>query len=258
MVERALSGISRHGRELALLGLIIASALAMMLVAPIPQSLAYHAFVDRRALWGIPNFLNVATNLPFLLVGAWGLAYCLRQPQHEARWSWCLVFLGTAAVCLGSAYYHWQPNSGTLVWDRLPMTIAFMALFVALLSEHVKIKNEGMWLGITLVAGVASVIYWIHMDDLRPYIWVQAAPFLVIACAMGLFEGKYTHRHFLVYGFVLYALAKVAEVFDAPIYALTQELLSGHSLKHLLAAAAVYLLYRMLKQRHAREPASLS
>lgn len=256
MVEKALSSIGRFWRELALLGLIVASALAIMLVPPIPQSLAYHEFVDGRALWRIPNFLNIATNLPFLVVGGWGLAYCLRQPQHEAPWSWCLVFLGTAAVCFGSAYYHWQPNSGTLVWDRLPMTIAFMALFLALLREHVDMKSEGIGLGIALVAGVASVIYWIYTDDLRPYIWVQAVPFLVIACALGLFEGKYTHRHFLVYGLLLYALAKVGELFDAQIYLLTQELLSGHSLKHLLAAAGIYLLYLMLKRRQTREPAS--
>lgn len=256
MVERVSSGIHRYWRELALLGLIVASALAIMLLPPIPQSLAYHEFIDRRPLWGIPNFLNVTTNLPFLLVGAWGLVYCLRHPQHEAPWSWSVAFFGTAAVCFGSAYYHWQPNSGTLVWDRLPMTFAFMALSVALLREHVKMKSEGIWLGIALVAGIASVIYWIYTDDLRPYIWVQAAPFFVIASAVALFEGKYTHRHFLVYGLVLYALAKLAELFDAQIYSLTQELLSGHSLKHLLAAAAVYLLYLMLKRRRACEPAS--
>ncbi len=81
-------------------------------------------------------------------------------------------------------------------------------------------------------------------------------PFLVIACAVGLFEGKYTHRYFLVYGLVLYALAKVAELFDAQVYRLTRELLSGHSLKHLLAGAGVYLLYLMLKCRRTREPAS--
>jgi hypothetical protein len=257
VVERALSDIGRYWRELVLLGLIVASALAIMQLPPIPQSLAYHEFVDRRALWRIPNFLDVTTNLPFLLAGAWGLVHCLRQPQHEAPWSWCLAFFGAAAVCFGSAYYHWQPNSGTLVWDRLPMTIVFMALFVALLREHVKLKNEGMWLGIALVAGIASVIYWIYTDDLRPYIWVQAAPFLVIACAVGLFEGKYTHRHFLVYGLVLYVLAKLAELFDAQIYSLTQELLSGHSLKHLLAAAGVYLLYLMLKRRRACQAASV-
>lgn len=255
MVERALSDFGRYWRELALLGLIVASALAIMFVPPIPQSLAYHEFADRRALGRIPNFLNIASNLPFLLVGVWGLAYCLRRPQHDAPWSWCLVFVGTAAVCFGSAYYHWEPNSGTLIWDRLPMTIAFMALFIALLREHVYVKGEGMGLGMALLAGVASVVYWVYTDDLRPYIWVQAVPFLVIACALGLFEGKYTHRYFLVYGLLLYALAKLGELFDAQIYSLTRELLSGHSLKHLLAATGVYLLYLMLKRRQAREPA---
>jgi hypothetical protein len=255
-VERALSDIGRHWRELVLVGLIVVSALAIMLVPPIPQSLAYHEFVDRRALWRIPNFMDVATNLAFLVVGVWGLAYCLRHPQRQAPWSWCMVFLGVAGVFFGSAYYHWEPSSRTLVWDRLPMTIAFMALFIALLREHLDMKSEGIGLGIALVAGVATVIYWTYTDDLGPYIWVQTVPFIVIPCALALFRGKYTHRYYLVYGLLLYALAKVAELFDAPVYALTQELLSGHSLKHLLAAAGVFVLYLMLKRRQTCEAAS--
>ena len=255
MVERAPLEIGRYWRELALLGLIVASALALLLVPPIPQSLAYHEFADRRALARIPNFLNIASNLPFLIVGIWGLAYCLRRPQHQAPWSWCLVFVGSAAVCFGSAYYHWEPNSVTLIWDRLPMTVAFMALFIALLREHIYVKGEGIMLALALLAGLASVVYWVYTDDLRPYIWVQTVPFLVIACVLGLFEGKYSHRYFLVYGLLLYALAKLGELFDAQIFALTGQLLSGHSLKHLLAAAGVYLLYVMLKRRQFRGPA---
>jgi len=33
----------------------------------------YHQFADQRELFGIPNFWNVVSNLPFIAVGAVGL-----------------------------------------------------------------------------------------------------------------------------------------------------------------------------------------
>ncbi|GMQ89984.1 MAG: ceramidase domain-containing protein [Gammaproteobacteria bacterium] len=256
MRERTWSHVARHWREITLVAIIVVSAFVMMLPAPIAQSLAYHDFADSRSFWGIPNFLDVATNILFLIVGVLGLVYTLRHPQPEVTWSWIVVFLGIAAVSPGSVYYHWEPNNRTLVWDRLPMTIAFMGLIVALLSEHMSPRIERLWLLPALVVGLASVIYWHYSDDLRPYIWVQAAPFLVVAVAMVLFEGTYTHRRYLVYGVLLYALAKVAEFYDGGVYSLTQQLISGHSLKHLLAGVGAGFLYLMLTCRHAVHTAS--
>ena len=46
----------------------------------------------------------------------------------------------------------------------------------------------------------------------------------------------------------LYAIAKVAETFDQEIYDWGQ-VVSGHTIKHLLAAAAIYLIVRMLQRR---------
>lgn len=46
----------------------------------------------------------------------------------------------------------------------------------------------------------------------------------------------------------LYAVAKVAETFDQEIYDLEQ-IVSGHTIKHLLAAVAIYLIVRMLQKR---------
>ena len=166
-----------------------------------------------------------------------------------------MVFLGIAAVGFGSAYYHWNPNNARLVWDRLPMTIAFMGLVVALLSEHVRPRIERVWLVPTLVVGFASVLYWHYTDDLRAYIWVQAAPFLLVACALALFRGSYSHQRYLIYAVVFYAMAKIAEYYDVNIYLLSQQLLSGHSLKHLLAGVGAGFLYLMLTRRQAHHVA---
>jgi hypothetical protein len=152
----------------------------------------------------VPNCNDVLSNLPFLLVGALGLdavsAPLLRnnhrgsgaappalgaaffsgtpaEVQREAT-SWAVFFSGVALTAFGSAYYHWRPSNRTLVWDRLPMTIAFMGLFDALLVEYAG-PAAGFGAGrpppplaallALLAAGAASVAFWRFTDDLRPY-----------------------------------------------------------------------------------------
>jgi hypothetical protein len=220
-----------------------------MALAPIAQSVAYHNFADARGVLSIPNFSNVASNLPFLLVGLIGARFCLRRRQDDAPWSWTVFFVGLVIVCFGSAYYHWAPTNATLVWDRLPMTLAFMGLLVAVFVEFVRPRMERMLLVPAMLVGLASVLYWHYSDDLRPYIWVQAAPLLAVAGAFMLFAPRYTHARYLIVGGGFYALAKVAEFYDTEIYSMTTNALSGHALKHLLAAAGGYVVYLMLRRR---------
>ena len=119
---------------LTILGIV--SLIGIFFIPPIPQNQAYHNFVDDRTILGIPNFWNVISNLPFLVVGIWGLlkvnAFAKKYLQYT------IFFFGVAIVSFGSAYYHWTPNDSTLVWDRLPMTIGFMALFSIVVSEYIK------------------------------------------------------------------------------------------------------------------------
>lgn len=224
-------------------------AYLLLLHAPIPQDKGYHIFADLRTCLGIQNFGNVASNLAFLLVGVIGAWWCLRNLRTGARLSWTIFFVGVALVFVGSGYYHATPNDDTLVWDRLPMTIAFMGLFAALVSEHLGAQYERPVLIPALIIGVASVFWWRTTDDLRVYIWVQGAPLLAIPFILAMFKGRYSHRGYLLYGLAFYAAAKVAEYFDAGAYALTSQLVSGHSIKHLLAAMAPLFLLLMLRRR---------
>src|SRR5262249_3910282 len=116
---------------LGLLGLMAASLAALLLVPPIVQSQSYHQFADQRTLLGVPNFWNVVSNLPFIAVGAAGLARFNRHPATIA------LFLGIFLTGFGSSYYHWNPNDGTLFWDRLPMTLFFMAILAGAIEERV-------------------------------------------------------------------------------------------------------------------------
>jgi Ceramidase len=238
-------------RELGLVLVVAAPLLYLMFVhgAPIPQDPAFHVFADTRTFLGLPHFANVVSNIGFLIAGAIGLTWCLRNPATAVVRSWTAFFAGVMLVCLGSGYYHSNPSDATLVWDRLPMTVAFMGLFAALSSEHFGPSWERRLLIPALGVGIASVLLWKISGDLRIYLWVQLAPFLAIAYAIMVCPGRYTHRHYLLYGVGLYVLAKAAELQDQGLLDFTAGAISGHSVKHLLAAAAPFCVYLMLKRR---------
>src|SRR5690242_12297699 len=114
-----LSGAIRSHPLMFLAGLAAVSLLGLLFVPPIPQPQDYHHFADGKTLLGIPNFWNVVSNLPFVLVGAIGL---WQVRELSAR----IFFLGVFLTGFSSSYYHWNPNDGGLFWDRLPMSVAFI------------------------------------------------------------------------------------------------------------------------------------
>src|SRR5262245_15202615 len=61
-----------EARVLGFLGLGIVALGLVFCLSPIPQDLSYHTFADDRTMLGVPNFLNVASNLPFIVVGVLG------------------------------------------------------------------------------------------------------------------------------------------------------------------------------------------
>jgi hypothetical protein len=233
---------------------IIAAALLLLLgglltQAPIAQFPDYHDLADQRLLLGIPHFWNVASNLPFLVVGAMGLALLRRRPAGASP-AWAALFGGTALVFFGSAYYHLDPRDATLVWDRLPIGVAFMGFFAALIAEHSRIDARRILVPLILVS-IGAVFWWRFTGDLSIWVWVQLAPMLAIVLALSLLPGRYTHRRYMAYALVLYAAAKLFELGDRQLMAWSAGALSGHSLKHLAAAAGVLCFYAMLKKRSA-------
>ncbi len=239
----------RVGRE-GVLALALVAPLALLLALdPIAQSSAYHDFADRRTFFGIPNFADVASNLAFLGVGLWGLACAPRWKASEARLSWAVLFAATVLLCVGSATYHLAPDSATLVWDRLAISIICAALLVALLAENVASRIQRIALAPALLLGPGSVVYWHLSDDLRPYIWVQLAPLLAIPVLVALFPARHSHRAWLLFGLACYTAAKLAELADRAVFELSAGLVGGHTLKHLLAAAALATINVMLLRR---------
>jgi hypothetical protein len=253
--------ISQRASTGLLLVLTAVVALVFFLLPRIPQPAAYHLFADRRRFLGIPNFANVVSNLPFAVIGLWGLIFLLRSNSDQMtgrfldqreRWPYRCVFVGLLLTAFGSSYYHLDPNNARLVWDRLPMTIAFMSMVAAVIVERISLRL-GLWLlPILLLVGLSSVLQWYASEvrgtgDLRFYAAVQVYSALVLLVAL-FFPQRYTRGSDLgvVVGF--YVLAKALETFDRPIFA-AAHLVSGHTLKHLAAAAAGYCILRMIRNR---------
>lgn len=205
------------------------------------QDQSYHHFIDQRMFFGIPNTMDVLSNLFFLIVGFLGLSI-------QKNRSWLIFFISIVLVAPGSAYYHWAPDDFTLIWDRLPMSVGFMALYVILLSEHVSEKLEKI-LPVAVLLGLASVMVWVFTTDLRLYFWIQFSSFLTIPMILILYPSRYSHKSFYVYTLIAYALAKIVEVKDEFVFELTHHVISGHSLKHILAAVGIGILWWMLKIR---------
>ena len=167
------------------------------------QDPSYHNFADQRLMLGVPNLLNVISNLPFLMVGIWGLRLLRGKAAR-------ILFLAVAATAFGSAWYHLSPSDQTLFWDRLPMAIAFMALFSIILGR-------GMTLWPLVATGIASVVYWHFTGDLRLYALVQFVPMIAIPVLMILFPARYAPTSNLVLALACYAAAKIFELLDRQI-----------------------------------------
>ena len=221
----------------------------MFLLQPIVQDPNYHDFADRRGLFGIPNFLDVISNLPFLLIGIVGTALGLKYCPESSRSAWLTFFVGVALVGFGSAYYHWNPTNDTLVWDRLMMTIVIMSLSVALLAEYVDARMGRYLLLPALLAGLSSVMYWHWYGDLRWYVWIQFMPLLVLPVLLVSFRSNYTRPWLLAVALACYVLAKIAETYDRGVFLYTDGSFSGHTLKHLLSALACAVVLVMLATR---------
>jgi len=254
-----ISHMNERCRIGILVAMFIVAVAGLFFLDPISQSVAYHGFTDTRPWLGIPNFGDVASNLPYAFAGGFGLWQVLgpagRQIFDTAadRRPYALFFLGVALVSVGSSYYHAAPDNARLLWDRLPMTVAFMSLFSIFIADRIDRRIGGReMLPILIVAGIASVFYWAWSEamgrgDLRFYYLVQFYPIIALPVICWLFpKGRYTTNRGLAWLIGWYALAKVLEIFDPQVFAFLGNTVSGHTLKHLASSGAVFVVIRML------------
>ncbi|WP_275099845.1 alkaline phytoceramidase [Sedimenticola hydrogenitrophicus] len=226
-----------------------ALGLAVAILPAFPQPPAYHDFADQRRGLGVPNLFNVISNLPFLLVAWLGWRVPPRPgDDRPGNLPYTLLFLALAATGLGSAYYHLVPDNARLFWDRLPMSLGFAALVTTVIAERRPL--HGPWLLLTLVgSGLASLLWWrysarLGMENLLPYLAFQAWSLLTLIWLPLLFPSRDTP--YLIGAVLLYGVALGAGQLDRFIFS-WGGLVSGHTLKHLVAALALYQIVRLLR-----------
>ena len=240
-------------------GLAVLAAAVAWMAPPLPQDPAYHHLADGRTWLGVPNALNVLSNAGFILVGALGLAVmrsvrggrAFREPRE--RWPYAVFFGGLVLTGIGSAYYHWEPGNARLAWDRLPLAITLMGLFAATITDRIGASAGLRLLGPLVALGAGSVVYWHWTEqhgvgDLRLYALVQFYPIVAVPLMLWWLPARYTRGGDMFGAVATYGAAKVPELLDGWIFAATG-VVSGHTLKHLLAALAGYWVVRMLRYR---------
>ncbi len=250
-----------RAKALALAMLAAAAVAAAFRVPPVPQDPHYHAFADGRSFLGIPNFLNVASNLPFFAVGAAGIAFLLgrrgARPFREGweRWPYLLLLGSIFLVGWGSSWYHWNPTDETLFWDRLPMTLLFTSFLGIMVIERIDAAWGARLLPLLILAGVSTLLWGQARNDLRFYGLLQGMAMLGVPLILLLFERRYSRASDLWAIVGLYGIAKLFEVFDAEVYRAGFGV-SGHTFKHLLGALASWKILSMLRKRRPLEAAA--
>ncbi|KKD00545.1 ceramidase domain-containing protein [Photobacterium halotolerans] len=259
------------GPEQRKAGLLIGSALLLILVvlywSPIIQPANFYDYADTRPCFGVNNFINVITNLPFALVGFLGIRLLSQIPAKQAAQviepeissAYFLFFQALLATSLGSAFYHLSPDPFGLMLDRIPISLAFINLYCIVLSEYLSPRLGQKLLFPLNVFGLLAVMYWYLMTtyqegpaDLSAYVLVQLLPIVHLPLILMLCKERRPGGRYYLAALVTYGFAKLAELQDTTLYTLTGMWISGHSVKHLLAALAAWWIYRLLQLRTAK------
>ena len=236
-VRRTRFGDARHVFPAA-----IALFLATCVLLPrIAQDVRYHGFADQRNWLGIPNAMDVLSNLAFAFVGLFAIVRLVSGQRSRfapaVEWGlWCVAagLVGTAA---GSAWYHLAPSNASLFWDRLPMTLVFAGVVGTALAQRIPGSAGRFGLPLLAALGLGTVFYWKVTGDLAPYMTLQLGG-IVILLVLVVATRKGDDPFPWAWVIAWYVLAKVLESFDHGVWDATGGIVAGHALKHLAAAAA--------------------
>jgi len=244
-MSRRVSFAAPQVRETYLTVAIFVLALTALFAPALPAA-GWHIphYVDTRAWLGVPNAGDVLSNLAFLAMGVWGserLRACKDAPVGA---SW--FFVGLILTCLGSGFYHLDPDMPQrLVADRLGMAVAFAGFLGIAASERVSVRAGEAVLVLMMIAGLLAA--WVARENLTPWVVVQFGG-MALAVGLALTPPRPGALGVPLGGvIVFYVLAKLLELGDATIFEATGHMVSGHTLKHLAAALAAWPIIRALR-----------
>ena len=247
-----MKSLQNHTPKILLLISIGAFLSVFMGMQPIAQDIHYHSFANDNSIFGIANGWNVLSNIGFILCGIFGFQLIVKH-NIKSIILWAL-FIGIFLTGFGSAYYHYNPNNQTLVWDRLPMTIVFTAFFAQLYSWYLSQKTAFyIWI-VSLIIGIFSVSYWQYTEsigkgDLRLYAIVQFLPMILIVAILFIHskENIFLWKPLSI-AIIWYVIAKFLEHYDQTIFDFTRTII-GHQFKHITASIATFYIVLMVKKQ---------
>ncbi|QXZ08976.1 hypothetical protein KUF54_13100 [Comamonas sp. Y33R10-2] len=238
--------------RLALFGsMALLFALALLLPSMV-QPDHYHAFADQRSWMGLHCAGDVLSNLGFVVAGLAGFAALWRAGAHSlsgtARALCALFFAGLLCSGAGSAFYHWAPQNASLLWDRLGMSVAFAGLLGLAVQTRMDDSSARVAAALMLLAAPISALVWAQTGNLLPWVLAQAGGMLIIFALALMAPRRNALPVALGWVIGLYAVAKLLEMSDSVVFEWTGYAVSGHSLKHWVAAVAAWPVLSALTQ----------
>ncbi|MEO8023969.1 hypothetical protein [Polaromonas sp.] len=238
-------------RERGLLLAVLLLALVAVAGPALVQPAHYHDFADQRSWGALPHAMDVLSNLPFALWGLVGMGVLVQALRRQAvdrtaAWLAGLFFGGLMVTTAVSAIYHWQPDNAGLLWDRGGMVLAFAGLLGLAAWQGISARAGVVLAAAVLVLGPVSVQVWAMSGNLLPWGVLQFGGMGLIvglACLRTQTAGGQLHHGLPIRWsllIALYALAKVLELGDHQVFEWTGHIISGHSLKHIVASCAAW------------------
>ena len=230
-------------------GLIILLILAIFLPS-IEQNQNYHNFADQRVLFGVNNAFDTLSNLAFIIVGALGLFNFYNNQYIKISNSFSVIlnlfFISIILTGLGSSFYHLSPNDFTLVFDRLALTLVFTFILAMLANVRISERSGFHTLAELIILAPLTVLIWNYNGNLTPYIILQYGGVVIVILTLILTKASKPSPCFTSL-IILYGFAKITEFYDEKIFTLSENVISGHTLKHLISAIAVIVFISPLK-----------
>lgn len=248
---------SRRGVLVMLASLLLLLALYLLVWGPLPIGAHRHEYADTRTWLHVPNSANVLVNLPIFWLAVWG--WCATRTSawpRALRLPWQGFHLWVMASALAAATYHAEPSDTLLVASRTCQACAFMLLALGLLAERVDARFGSGAVCVCTAVGVAltglAIAYAGREHgsfDLRPLLLLESIPMLLIPMAVLRVPSTQTRNSDWLIALGLYAVSKLLELADGPIFNATGWV-SGHTLMHLGCATVVgWMAYRAAAAR---------
>ncbi len=251
--------VNRYYRGFVLIVVFIITAITLYFIDPISQDLAYHNFSDSRIYFGIPHFMDVLSNLPFIIIGILGWRLSVKFYRKTTMVNFLMAFILFTGVCftgIGSGFYHFAPDNFTLIFDRLPMTLVFTSFFATIIYDYVDRRVGAVAFYSLFIVGIYSIFYWYYSEiighgDLRLYAFIQFFPVVAIPLILVFYNNNNLYTKQLILVFLAYAISKLSEYYDMELFGFFK-VISGHTIKHLFSALALYFVYQIYINKYQK------